>query len=119
MKGKGSCQAKFTLPGLVHMCADDQSHQLIIQNAKEQRGGKGGQEKERETGRQRKQDRSTEMETMIRKEEKRKEEVLLIYTLKSSWILDGSTQLNIDCKEAIYSIFCIFLLTSPVCVCES
>lgn len=83
---------------------------------KNREGEREVKRKKRETGRQRKQDRSTEMETMIRKEEKRKEQVLLIYTLKSSWILDGSTQLNIDCKEAIYSIFCIFLLTSPVCV---
>lgn len=35
MKGKGSCQLKLSELHHMHMCADDQSHQLIIQNATE------------------------------------------------------------------------------------
>lgn len=50
------------------------------------------------------------------KEEKRQEEVLLIYTLKNPQILHGSTQLSIEGKEAIYSIFYFFILSSLWCV---
>ncbi len=63
-----------------------------------------------------KQDRRREKETMIGKEEKRQEEVLLIYTLKSPQILHGSTQLSIEGEEAIYSIFYFLVLSSLWCV---
>lgn len=63
-----------------------------------------------------KQDRGREKETMIGKEEKRQEEVSLIYTLKSPQIFDGSTQLSIEGKEAIYSIFYFLILSSLWCV---
>ena len=49
------------------------------------------------------------------KEEKRQEEVVLIYTLKSPQILHGSTQLSIEGKEAIYSIFYFLSVFSLVC----
>ena len=49
-----------------------------------------------------------------RTEEKRQEEVVLIYTLKSPQILHGSTQLSIEGNEAIYSIF-YFLILSSLC----
>lgn len=63
-----------------------------------------------------KQDRGRKNETMIGKEEKRQEEVLLIYTLKSPQILHGSTQLSIEGKEAIYLIFYFLILSSLWCV---
>lgn len=55
-------------------------------------------------------------QTMIGNEEKRQEEVLLIYTLKSPQILHDSTQVSIEGKEAIYSIFYFFNLSSLWCV---
>ena len=53
---------------------------------------------------------------MIGKEARRQEEVLLIYTLKGPQILHGSTQLSIEGKEAIYSIFYFLILSSLWCV---
>lgn len=63
-----------------------------------------------------KQDKGREKETMMGKEEKRQEEVALIYTLKSPQILHGSTQLSIEGKEPIYSIFYFLILSSLWCV---
>lgn len=49
MKAKGSHQPKFS----VHVCADDQSHYLIVPNAKEQRERKKSSESGRDGGDQR------------------------------------------------------------------
>lgn len=49
------------------------------------------------------------------KEERRQEEVSLIYTLKKPQILHGSTRLSIEGEEAIYSIFYFLILSSLWC----
>lgn len=79
-------------------------------------GGGGGGDLHRCKGDKGKQDRGKEKETMIGKEEKRQEEDLLIYTLKSPQILHGSTQFSIEGKEAIYSIFYFLNLSYLWCV---
>lgn len=82
------------------------------------RGGERERLGERRTALQRdvkkrkcKQDKGRDKETMMGKEEKRQEEVVLIYTLKSPQILHGSTQLSIVGKEpsiqSFISSFCL------------
>lgn len=66
-------------------------------------------------GKKCKQDKERESETMMGTEERRQEEVSLIYTLKKPQILHGSTQLSIEGEEAIYSIFYFLILSSLWC----